>query len=226
MSLNSHDRKKRKSGECNQPFGSVDCRREYRYPNSPATQCQFGIAPIPASQKGLHAPVKRFTGRIGLGQQPATSLIFFVARTLQPAAPPDLESPPTLSKIVCFENSKPRLVLRVGVWRFGRWILGLCRGKMATSEKVLWQVGDSLLVRLNVCRYKLLTFNYLQLFGGFRPPKQKYNKITNVQLIPSAPTCHNTMLAEVYFCPLSFFSRAGSTFLYRFASQVISHPLT
>ena len=34
---------------------------------------------------------------------------------------------------------------------------------------------------------------------GFRPPKQKYKRIPNVQLLPSAPTCHKPMLAEVFF---------------------------
>jgi hypothetical protein len=55
------------------------------------------------------------------------------------------------------------------------------------------------LVRPNVCRYKLLMFNYLQTLGSFRPPKQKYKKVPKVQLLPSAPTCHNTMLVAVAF---------------------------
>jgi hypothetical protein len=70
---------------------------------------------------------------------------------------------------------------------------------MAANEKVLWLVGDLKLVRPNVRRYKLLMFNYLQMLGSFRPPKQKYKSIPKVQLLPSAPTCHNTMLAAVIF---------------------------
>ena len=73
-------------------------------------------------------------------------------------------------------------------------ILSLKNGR---QRKGLVEVGDLKLVRPNVCQYKLLIFNYLQMFGSFRPPKQKYKRITNVQLLPSAPTCHNTMLAEV-----------------------------
>jgi hypothetical protein len=71
---------------------------------------------------------------------------------------------------------------------------------MAANEKVLWLVGALKLVRPNVRRYKLLMLNYLQMLGSFRPPKQKYNRIPNVQLLPSAPTCHNTMLAAVLSC--------------------------
>jgi hypothetical protein len=70
---------------------------------------------------------------------------------------------------------------------------------VAHNEKVLWLVGALKLVRPNVCRYKLLMFNYLQIFGSFRPLKQKYERIPKVQLLPSAPTCHNTMLCAVAF---------------------------
>jgi hypothetical protein len=70
---------------------------------------------------------------------------------------------------------------------------------VADNEKVLWQVGALEPVRPNVCRYKLLMFNYLQMLGSFRQPKQKYKRIPKVQLLPSAPTCHNTMLAAVHF---------------------------
>jgi hypothetical protein len=69
-----------------------------------------------------------------------------------------------------------------------------CRFTMTANEKVLWLVGALKLVRPNVFRHKLLMLNYLQMFGSFRPPKQKYKRITKVQLFPSAPTCHNTML--------------------------------
>ena len=73
--------------------------------------------------------------------------------------------------------------------------------KITANEKVLWLVGALKLVRPNVCRYKLLMLSYLQMFGSFRPPKQKYNRIPRVQLLPSAPTCHNTMLAvRCFFC--------------------------
>jgi hypothetical protein len=72
--------------------------------------------------------------------------------------------------------------------------------KISANEKVLWQVGDLKLVRPNVCRVKLLIFNDLQMIGSFRPPKQKYKRIPNVQLLPSAPTCHNTMLSAAAFC--------------------------
>jgi hypothetical protein len=47
---------------------------------------------------------------------------------------------------------------------------------LAANEKVLWQVGALKHVRPNVCRYKLLMFNYLQMFGSFRPPKTKVQK--------------------------------------------------
>ena len=60
------------------------------------------------------------------------------------------------------------------------------------------QVGDLKLVRPNVFRYKLLMFNYLQMFNRF--PSAETNvqkKLPNVQLLPSAPTCHKPMLAEV-----------------------------
>jgi hypothetical protein len=70
---------------------------------------------------------------------------------------------------------------------------------ITANEKVLWQVGALKLVRPNVRPYKLLMFSYLQMLGSFRPPKQKYKRITKVQLLPSAPTCHNTMLAAVLF---------------------------
>jgi hypothetical protein len=70
---------------------------------------------------------------------------------------------------------------------------------LAANVKVLWLVGALKLVRPNVRRYKLLMFNYLQMIGSFRPPKQKYKRITKVQLLPSAPTCHNTMLCVVFF---------------------------
>jgi hypothetical protein len=43
---------------------------------------------------------------------------------------------------------------------------------MAHNVKVLWLVGALKLVRPNVCRVKLLMFNYLQMLGSFRPPKQ------------------------------------------------------
>jgi hypothetical protein len=59
-------------------------------------------------------------------------------------------------------------------------------------------VGALKLVCPNVRRYKLLMLNYLQMFGSFRQPKQMYNRISNVQLLPSAPTCHNTMLCAVF----------------------------
>jgi hypothetical protein len=75
---------------------------------------------------------------------------------------------------------------------------------MAYNEKVLWKVGDLKHVRPNVRRYKLLMFNYLQMFGSFRQPKQKYKRIPNVQSLPSAPTCHNTMLAVVVFSVADF----------------------
>jgi hypothetical protein len=70
---------------------------------------------------------------------------------------------------------------------------------MTANEKVLWQVGALKLVCPNVRQYKLLMFNYLQMIVSFRPPEQKYKKIPNVQSLPSVPTCHNTMLAEVFF---------------------------
>jgi hypothetical protein len=66
---------------------------------------------------------------------------------------------------------------------------------MTHNEKVLWLVGDLKTFCPNVRRYKLLMLSYLQMIGSFRPPKQKYKRIPNVQLLPSAPTCHNTMLA-------------------------------
>jgi hypothetical protein len=34
---------------------------------------------------------------------------------------------------------------------------------------------------------------------GFRLPKQKYKRISNVQLLPSAPTCHKPMLVAAAF---------------------------
>jgi hypothetical protein len=71
--------------------------------------------------------------------------------------------------------------------------------QFAANEKVLWLVGDLKLVRPNVRRYKLLMFNYLQMLASFRPTEQKYKRITKVQLLPSAPTCHNTMLGAVLF---------------------------
>ena len=37
--------------------------------------------------------------------------------------------------------------------------------KLVANEKVLWLVGTLELVRPNVCRYKLLMFNYLQMIG-------------------------------------------------------------
>jgi hypothetical protein len=49
------------------------------------------------------------------------------------------------------------------------------------TNRACGQVGVLKLVRPNVCRYKLLMLSYLQMFGSFRQPKQKYNKITNVQ---------------------------------------------
>jgi hypothetical protein len=70
---------------------------------------------------------------------------------------------------------------------FWRFTVGFCRNKVAHNEKVLWKLGDLKLVRPNVRPYKLLYFNYLQMFGSFRPPKQKYKRIPNVQLLPSAP---------------------------------------
>jgi hypothetical protein len=70
----------------------------------------------------------------------------------------------------------------------------MCLVIIATNEQGLWQVGVLKLVCPNVCRYKLLMMSYLQMLGSFRPPKQKYNKIPNVQILPSAPTCHKPML--------------------------------
>ncbi len=49
-------------------------------------------------------------------------------------------------------------------------------GGIAANEKVLWLVGDLKLVRPNVRRYKLLIFNYLQMFGSFRLPITKVQK--------------------------------------------------
>jgi hypothetical protein len=49
---------------------------------------------------------------------------------------------------------------------------------IAANEKVLWLVGDLKLVRPNVRQYKLLMFNDLPMFCSFRPPKQKYKRIT------------------------------------------------
>ena len=72
------------------------------------------------------------------------------------------------------------------------------RKNLPPTKRACGQVGDLKLVRPNVCRYKLLMFNYLQMFGSFRPTEQKYKRIPKVQLLPSAPTCHNTMLAAVF----------------------------
>ena len=70
--------------------------------------------------------------------------------------------------------------------------------RVATNVKGLWKLGNLKPICPNVRRYKLLMFNYLQMFGGFRPTEQKYKRITNVQSLPSAPNCHNTMLAVVF----------------------------
>jgi hypothetical protein len=67
--------------------------------------------------------------------------------------------------------------------------------KLAANEKVLWKLGNLKTFYPNVRLYKLLMLNYLQMLGSFRPPKQMYKRITKVQLLPSAPNCHNTMLA-------------------------------
>jgi hypothetical protein len=70
---------------------------------------------------------------------------------------------------------------------------------MAPNEKVLWSVaGIQGTFCPNVRRYKLLIINYLPMFGSFRPPKQKYKRITKVQLLPSARHDHNTMLGAVF----------------------------
>jgi hypothetical protein len=52
---------------------------------------------------------------------------------------------------------------------------------MSANEKVLWSGGGFETRPPNVCRYKLLMFNYLQMFGSFRQPKQKYKNVPNVQ---------------------------------------------
>ena len=61
------------------------------------------------------------------------------------------------------------------------------RFSIAHNEKGLWKLGNLKTSRPNVRRYKLLMFNYLQMFGSFRPPKQKYKRIPKVQSLPSAP---------------------------------------
>jgi hypothetical protein len=80
------------------------------------------------------------------------------------------------------------IYLRLSRQRYSRCPpMSSCFFTITANEKVLWKLGDLKLVRPNVRPYKLLYFNYLQMFGSFRPPKQKYKRIPNVQLLPSAP---------------------------------------
>ena len=64
---------------------------------------------------------------------------------------------------------------------------------ITANEQGLWQVGDLKLVRPNVCRYKLLLFNYLQIFSRFPSAEtkvQKNSKSSINHVSPRLPQTH------------------------------------
>jgi hypothetical protein len=90
---------------------------------------------------------------------------------------------------------------------------------MTANEKVLWKLGNLKLVRPNVCPYKLLLFNYLQMYH--KVPSAQTNAQKNYQrpITSVRPNCHNTMLAVVVFRRQSLLL---SNFVVRSRSVVLS----
>jgi hypothetical protein len=94
------------------------------------------------------------------------------------------------------------------------FIVSFCVLKCFTSRLqlvcLLLGGGGGELVRWNVCRYKLLIFNYLQMFNRFPSAETKRGRPCGtikfqigvaraIQLLPSAPVCHKPMLVAGLF---------------------------
>ena len=81
--------------------------------------------------------------------------------------------------------------------------MSLCRFlRLQPTKRACGQVGDLELVCPNVRRYKLLMFSYLQMYNRFPVRReQKYKRIPNVQLLPSAPIATNPCWRFVLLCP-------------------------